>query len=116
MSRINECTEPKLETRGLNMTETKAVIVRAYSGVFFGLLVSEEGASVTLKGARQVWSWDSAGLSEPVRTCGDIALRGLGTGSRVSSPVDAIISQVGAVFFCSADAERIITEQKWAST
>ncbi|MBA2683248.1 MAG: hypothetical protein H0U66_01980 [Gemmatimonadaceae bacterium] len=94
---------------------TPAVIVRAYSGVFFGYLVAKDGTSVTLKGARQVWSWDSAGLPEPSRTCGDIATRGLGTGSKVSGPADAIVDQVGAVFFCTPVAVRIIDAQKWAT-
>ncbi len=97
------------------MTKQKAVIVRAYSGVFFGFLVSKKGTSVTLKGAQQVWSWDSTGLPEPSRTCGDIAARGLGTGSKVSGPADAIIEQVGVVFFCSPLAVRLIQAQKWAT-
>lgn len=96
-------------------TTQRAVIVRAYSGVFFGYLVSKKGASVTLRAARQVWNWDSTGMAEKVMTCGDIARLGLGTGSRVSGPADVILEQVGAVFFCTLDATRIIDGQRWAT-
>lgn len=96
-------------------TKSRAVIVRAYSGVFFGYLVSKTGASVELRDARQVWSWDSAGMTEKVMTCGDIAARGVGTGSKIGMPADAIVEQVGVVFFATPEAERVIGGQKWAS-
>ncbi len=92
------------------------VIVRAYSGVFFGYLVSKTGACVELRDARQIWSWDSAGLAEKSQTCGDIAMRGLGTGSKVSAPVTrSIVEQVGATFFATDAAVKTIAAQKWAS-
>ena len=111
-----------MTTKGANIMATKkktaalrAVIVRAYSGVFYGRLVSKRGASVELRGARQVWSWDSAGMAERVMTCGDIARIGLGGGSKMSGPVDAIIEQVGAVFFATPEAIRLLEAQRWAS-
>jgi hypothetical protein len=92
------------------------VIVRAYSGVFFGYLLKQEGAAVELRNARQIWSWDSAGLTEKVNTCPDIAARGVGTGSKVSSPASrARVEQVGAMFFATLEAEKNICAQKWAT-
>lgn len=93
----------------------RAVIVRAYSGVFFGYLVSKKGDSVTLRAARQVWSWDSTGMAEKVMTCGDIARLGLGTGSKVSGPAEVILEQVGAVFSCTGSAVLSIDGQHWAT-
>jgi hypothetical protein len=106
----------KKKTAAKKTTKTlRAVIVRAYSGVFFGHLVSKTGASVELRGARQVWSWDSAGLAEKAMTCGDIARIGVGSGSKIGGPADAVIEHVGAMFFASAEAERVIGGQKWAT-
>ena len=93
----------------------RAVIVRAYSGVFYGVLVKKTGASVELRGARQVWSWDSGGMAEKVMTCGDIARIGLGSGSKMSGPADAIIEQVGAVFFATPAAVKVLEAQRWAT-
>lgn len=93
-----------------------AVIVRAYSGVFFGYLVSKTGNSVELSDARQIYSWDSAGLLEKSNTCPDIAARGLGTGSKVSAPAPkAFIEQVGAVFVMTPAAAITVVNQKWGS-
>ena len=96
-------------------TTQRAVIVRAYSGVFFGYLVSKKGPSITLRAARQVWSWDSTGMAEKVMTCGDIARLGVGSGSKLSGPADVILEQVGAVFFCTTTAVAIIAGQHWAT-
>lgn len=106
----------KKKTAAKKTTKTlRPVIVRAYSGVFFGLLVSKTGASVELRGARQVWSWDSAGMSEKVMTCGDIARLGVGSGSKIGGPADAVIEQVGALFFATDEATRVIGGQRWAT-
>ncbi len=92
------------------------VIVRAYSGVFFGRLVARKTGSVELRDVRQIYSWGSAGMSEKSNTCPDIAARGLGTDSKVSSPaIRAIVEQVGAVFFASDAAVTLIDAQKWAT-
>ncbi len=93
-----------------------AVIVRAHSGVFFGYLIAKDGSSVTLRGARQIYYWDSVGLPEKSNTCPDIAARGLGTGSKVSQPAEkAIVEQVGAVFFMADSAAETVKAQKWAT-
>ena len=98
------------------MKKGNAVIVRAYSGVFFGYLTSKKGNSVELSDARQIYSWDSAGLDEKSNTCPDIAARGLGSGSKVSSPAPkAIVESVGAIFFATPTAVKIINAQKWGS-
>lgn len=61
------------------------VIVRTYSaGVHYGRLVSRNGKEVVLSGARRIWSWNGA------HTLHEIALRGVGSGSRVSDPVTEI--------------------------
>ncbi len=94
----------------------KPVIVRAYSGVFFGYLLRSDSTSCLLKSARQIYYWDSSGLPNKSYTCADIATHGLGTGSKVGAPADrAIIAQVGAVFFMSNAAAAILESQKWAS-
>lgn len=96
--------------------KNQAVIVRAYSGVFFGYLAGKPGSSVDLLKARQIWSWGSAGLPDKSNTCGDIAERGLGSDSKVSAPVTRVhITQVGAIFYVSKTAEKIVNAQKWGS-
>ncbi len=114
ISSLAGCAKKKKVTRSYD--GEPAVLVRAYSGVFFGYLISKTGASVELRNARQVWSWDSAGLPEKSNTVGDIAIRGVGSGSKISSPVDrSIIEQVGATFFASSQCISTFASQKWAS-
>ena len=109
-------TKTAASAKKSNGSKGVAVIVRAYSGVFFGYLLSKTGASVELRDARQIYYWDSAGLPQKSNTCPDIAARGLGTGSKVSEPATrAIVEQVGAVFFMSSDAEKTVKTQKWAT-
>jgi hypothetical protein len=92
----------------------RAVIVRAYSGVFFGYLAGKKGDTCTLTDARQIWSWNSAGLDKPVNTCGDIALRGVGTGSKVSDASPRVeIEHVRATFDCSPAAAKLLSSQGW---
>ncbi len=91
----------------------KPVIVRAYSGVFFGYLVSKDGSSCVLRDARQIHSWDSKGLPEPSRTCGDIANAGVGSGSNVSTPCRVTLEQVGAIFDASPTCVESLNSQKW---
>lgn len=94
----------------------KPVIVRAYSGVFFGYLSYKDGDTVFLDDCRQIWSWGSAGMSQLVQTCGDIAVMGLGSDSKVSMTVSkAIIEKVGAVFFATDEAADIVAYQGWGS-
>ena len=95
--------------------EGKHVIVRAYSGLFFGRLIKKTGDTVELADARQIWRWGSAGLSEPANTAGDLAVRGCGTNSKISSPVSrALIEEVRATFECTAAAVERFSAQRWA--
>jgi hypothetical protein len=90
------------------------VIVRAYSGVFFGALKARRGSEVDLVDVRQIWNWSSTGLSKPVQTCGDIALRGVGTGSRVSDAAEAVtLFEAKAVFTCSTEAVTVLKAASW---
>jgi hypothetical protein len=90
-------------------TAKKSVIVRAYSGVFFGLESQRRGDEIDLLDCRQIWQWQSTGLEKPVLTCGDIAIRGVGKGSKVSDPSPlATIRDVKAVFVCTPEAVRVI--------
>ena len=93
----------------------KPVIVRAYSGVFFGYMLSKDGNSCRLRDARQIYSWDSKGLAEPSRTCGDIANFGVGSGSKVSTPCNVTIDQIGAIFDASLTCVKSLTSQKWGN-
>jgi hypothetical protein len=91
-----------------------SVVVRATAGVFFGKLIKKDGPMVQLGDARQVWSWDSKGLSEPVNTVGDIALRGVGSGSKVSSPTPSVILDgVSATYYATTQAVAVFGAQKW---
>ena len=64
----------------------KFVLIRTFSaGVHVGELVSRKGREVTLTNARRVWSWHGA------NTLHEIALRGVGAGSKVSDPVASIV-------------------------
>ncbi len=92
-----------------------AVVVRAYSGVFFGYLKSKTETTVDLVSARQIYYWDSAGLAKKTMTCPDIATNGVGSGSKLSAPADAIIAQVGAVFMVNSTAEVSLLAQGWAT-
>ena len=97
------------------------VILRAYSGVFFGRQVSSTltaagTRTVELADARQIWNWGSAGLTEKVQTCGDLSVRGVGSDSKVSSPVGKqILDDVKATFFCTPEAISTFDGQKWGS-
>ncbi len=93
--------------------KNKAVIVRAYSGVFFGYEAARrfgEGSdSVDLVDVRQIWQWTSTGLTKPVLTCGDIALRGVGKGSKVSDSAPGVtLADVKATFACTKEAAAVL--------
>jgi hypothetical protein len=66
-------------------TRFRCVVVRnSQSGVWFGLLVSEEGAPLTkLKNARHAWSWEGA------LSCAGLANHGP-TGGKIEAPVIAV--------------------------
>jgi hypothetical protein len=62
------------------------VLVRTYSaGVHVGTLAARDGKEVTLNDARRIWSWKGA------NTLNEIALNGVGEGSRISEPVSAVL-------------------------
>lgn len=61
------------------------VVVRTYSaGVHAGTLAKRDGKQVTLTDAHRIWSWKGA------NSLHEIALAGVGNGSRISEPVSEI--------------------------
>jgi hypothetical protein len=95
------------------MTKTKQspyVIVRTYSaGVHAGTLVSRTGKEVTLENARRVWFWKGA------NTLHEIALHGVGTGSKISEPVESItLTEAIEVITATADAEKNLSAAVWS--
>ena len=70
----------------------KYCVIRTYSaGVHVGVVESHEGTEVRLTDARRIWSWKGA------NTLHEIALHGVGKGSRVSEPVPDILLTEGVV-------------------
>ena len=82
----------------------KPVMVRCYSGVFFGYLAARRGTEVDLVGSRHVHYWDSAGLPRKAVTVDDLALIGAGSGSRISGRVTQTLLQVAQVVDCKPEA------------
>lgn len=66
------------------------VVVRAYSGVFFGRIVARRGTEVDLVGVRHIHSWTSTGLARKAVTVEDIAEIGVGKDSRLSGVATAV--------------------------
>lgn len=70
----------------MKKTSRKFVLVRTESaGVHFGTLSKREGAEVTLSSARRIWQWNGA------NTLHEIALHGVGVGSKISETVSEIL-------------------------
>lgn len=70
-----------------NALTGRYVIVRSRdSGVHAGTLVSVDGRTVVLSGARRLWYWVAA----KEHTLSAVSLHGLGDGSRIASKVDLI--------------------------
>ena len=66
--------------------EGKYVVVRTYNaGVHVGVLANRAGQEVVLTDARRVWNWQGR------NTLHEIALRGVGSGSRVSEAVPSVL-------------------------
>ncbi len=88
-----------------------AVIVRTYSaGVHYGHLElqSADGKLVRLSGARRIWSWKGA------NTLHEIALRGVGSGSRVSERVESVtLTEAIEVITCAAAGEAAMEAASW---
>jgi hypothetical protein len=86
------------------------VLVRTYSaGVHVGTLGTRDGKEVTLNNARRIWSWKSA------NTLHEIALRGVGEGSRVSEPVPwVLLTEAIEIISVSEEAWANIAASRWA--
>jgi len=85
----------------------RAVLVRCYSGVFFGYLAARRGSEIDLVKARHVWSWTSQGLPRKALTVDDLAIIGAGTGTRISGAVDQTLLDVKQIVEMSSDAVRV---------
>ena len=90
---------------------TQYVVVRTYSaGVHVGELVRRDGREVELSSARRIWSWRGA------NTLHEIALHGVGAGSRVSEPVPSItLLEAIEIIACTEDGESSLRAARWAS-
>jgi hypothetical protein len=88
----------------------RSVIVRTYSaGVHYGRLIDRRGREADLTGARRIWSWLGA------NTLHEIALHGVGAGSRVSEPVPRItLLDAIEVIDCTAEAIANLEAAIWA--
>lgn len=86
----------------------KAIMVRAYSGVFFGYLVARRGGpeafEVDLEGARHIHRWKSDGLSRKALNVEDLALLGAGDGTTISGPVTMTIADVKCIVDATPEA------------
>ena len=86
------------------------VVVRTYSaGVHCGELVSRKGQEVTLKNARRIWYWKGA------NTLNEIALHGVGAGSKIAEPVAKIVlTQAIEIIDCTKSAVANLKAAAWA--
>lgn len=89
--------------------EGKYVVVRTYSaGVHVGVLGQREGRELVLTDARRIWNWQGA------NTLHEVALRGVGKGSRVSEAVPSVLlTEAIEIIPCTGDAERNLREAQW---
>ena len=88
---------------------TGKVLVRTYSaGVHFGTLKSRKSREVTLTNARRIWYWKGA------NTLHEIALRGVGQGSKISEPVKSIIlTEAIEILPITPAAAKSLESAKW---
>jgi hypothetical protein len=86
------------------------VVIRTYSaGVHVGELAERRGKEVDLVNARRIWSWKGA------NTLHEIALRGVGAGSRVSETVEAItLTEVVEIITATDKARKNLVGASWA--
>jgi hypothetical protein len=90
--------------------EPRPVVVRSsQSGVWFGNLVSRHGKSVRLTNARKIWSWQGA------NTTSDIALAGVGKGSKVAPPVTVTVTECHEILDATAVAAATIEARSWGT-
>jgi hypothetical protein len=87
----------------------RMVLIRTYSaGVHFGRLVARDGKEVHLADARRIWSWRGA------NTLHEIALHGVGPGSRVSEPVPSItLTEAIEIIDCADVAVESLRGASW---
>ena len=87
----------------------KFCVVRTYSaGVHVGVVASQDGKLVTLTDARRIWSWKGA------NTLHEIAIGGVGKGSRVSDAVPSIdLTEAIEVIECTDDGRKSLTSVGW---
>jgi hypothetical protein len=90
------------------MSKHKAVVVRAYSGVFFGYLVERKGGpeccEVILERARHIHRWQSVGLPRKALNVEDLAILGAGEGTTIGGPVTQTILDVKVIVDASPEA------------
>ena len=91
-------------------TDKPYVIVRTYSaGVHVGHLLKRDGKEVVLADARRIWFWKGA------NTLHEIALHGVGDGSKISEPVESItLTEAIEVITATADAEKNLSAAVWS--
>lgn len=86
----------------------KPVIVRTYSaGVHFGYLAKREGKEVLLTGSRRIWYWKGA------NTLSEIALRGVGEGSKIADRVSIVLTEAIEIIDCTPSAALNLEAAKW---
>lgn len=92
------------------MFEGKYCVIRTYSaGVHVGVVSQIAGDQVVLTDARRIWRWQGR------NTLNEIALRGVGDGSRVSESVPTILlTGVIEVIPATEDGERLLRAAKWS--
>jgi hypothetical protein len=90
------------------MSNHKAVVVRAYSGVFFGYLVERRGGpeccEVDLERARHIHRWRSDGLPRKALNIEDLAILGAGDGTTIGGPVTQTILDVRNIVYATPEA------------
>ncbi len=82
------------------MGKGKHVIVRTYSaGVWYGLLIEQDGKEVRLQDARRIWRWRGA------NTCSELALHGCDSEySRVAEPVSVALTEAIEIIDATEEA------------
>ena len=91
-------------------TAHKPVIVRTYSaGVHFGYLVKRYGKEVVLERSRRIWYWKGA------NTLSEIALHGVGAGSKIAEPVSITLTEAIEVINCTPAAVKSLEAATWGA-
>jgi len=88
---------------------TYVVVRTIHAGVHVGTLVDRRGSEVDLAHARRIWAWKGA------NTLHEIAISGVGSGSRVSKPVQEItLLGVIEVIRATPEARANLEAATWA--